>query len=258
MVSHSIAGSLGGLSKFGLEFREGHFDWVEVGAVGRQEAQSCTGVLNHLRDPRPLVAGQIVHYEDVTGQESRYKHAFDIDLEGDAIDRTGEPPMRNRSPLGARPWVRAMLVLAQVSSIKTRHSGSRSGCSSNHSRRRLRMSERSCSMAWPVFFPCQTVAHEEAVKCAITEHQALGTELTAKFLGGDVRCRLTQRHDQILAGFDPPRTPITAQGPRARVPMFSYQLPPPAHARRTHAKTRHRLAVVRAIRNRLKNTNTKI
>ena len=35
-------------------------------------------------------------------------------------------PARSRSPRGARPWRRAMLVEAQVSSMKTRRSGSRS------------------------------------------------------------------------------------------------------------------------------------
>ena len=45
-----------------------------------------------------------------------------------------------------------MLVAVHVSSMKTRRSGSRSIWPSNHSRRCFRMSGRSCSIAWPVFF----------------------------------------------------------------------------------------------------------
>jgi len=51
-----------------------------------------------------------------------------------------------------RPWVRAILVEAQVSSMKTRRSGSRSSWPSNQASRRFRMSGRSCSAACAVFF----------------------------------------------------------------------------------------------------------
>ncbi len=43
-------------------------------------------------------------------------------------------PMRRRSPFGQRPRLRAMLVEAQVSSMKKRRSGSRSSWASNQSR----------------------------------------------------------------------------------------------------------------------------
>ena len=45
-----------------------------------------------------------------------------------------------------------MLVAVHVSSMNTRRSGSRSTWPSNHSWRCFRMSGRSCSIAWPVFF----------------------------------------------------------------------------------------------------------
>lgn len=45
-----------------------------------------------------------------------------------------------------------MLVAVHVSSMKTSRSGARSIWSSNQSWRCFRMSGRSCSMAWPVFF----------------------------------------------------------------------------------------------------------
>ena len=57
-----------------------------------------------------------------------------------------------RSPRGARPWVRAMLVFAQVSSMNTSRSGSRSGWPSNQACRRFTTSERPCSLACAVSF----------------------------------------------------------------------------------------------------------
>src|SRR5437016_10224827 len=45
-----------------------------------------------------------------------------------------------------------MLVEAQVSSMNTSRAGSRSSWPSNQASRRLRMSGRSCSAAWAVFF----------------------------------------------------------------------------------------------------------
>ena len=48
--------------------------------------------------------------------------------------------------------LRAMLVFAQVSSMKTSRSGSRSGWASNQACRRFTISGRSCSLACAVFF----------------------------------------------------------------------------------------------------------
>ena len=124
-----------------------------------------------------LVAGEVVHHDHVAGRELGHEHLVDIGLEGVAVDRTVEdhgrddarrgagPPRRwwssngragcaarSRSPFGARPRSRAMLVEAQVSSMKTSRSGSRSSWPSNQASRRFRTSGRSCSAAWAVFF----------------------------------------------------------------------------------------------------------
>jgi hypothetical protein len=45
-----------------------------------------------------------------------------------------------------------MLVMDQVLSIKTKRPGVRSDWLSNHAQRRFRMSGRSCSAAWAVFY----------------------------------------------------------------------------------------------------------
>ncbi len=57
-----------------------------------------------------------------------------------------------RSPFGARPRSRAILVDVQVSSMNTSRAGSRSSWPSNQASRRVRTSGRSCSVAWAVFF----------------------------------------------------------------------------------------------------------
>jgi transposase len=107
----------------------------------------------------------------------RDKDLVDIGLEGGAVDRPverhrrGPIPVRrsaptkvvvfqwrwgmaarNRSPSGARPELRAMVVDAQVSSMKTSPSGSRSSWPSNPSWRRFMMSGRSGSLACTVFY----------------------------------------------------------------------------------------------------------
>ncbi len=48
------ADGLGGLAQERLEFREGLLEWIEVGAVGRQEAQLCAGRLDQGLDARAL------------------------------------------------------------------------------------------------------------------------------------------------------------------------------------------------------------
>jgi hypothetical protein len=57
-----------------------------------------------------------------------------------------------RSPRGARPRVRVMLVLVQVSSRKISRAGSSRGCASRQRWRASAMSARACSAAWMVFF----------------------------------------------------------------------------------------------------------
>lgn len=63
-----------------------------------------------------------------------------------------KPPCPAKETLGQRPGLRLMLVAVQVSSIKTRRSGSRSSWLSNQHCRYLKTSGRSCSIACPVSF----------------------------------------------------------------------------------------------------------
>ena len=74
----------------GLEFREGLFDRVEVRAVGREEAQGRACRLDRFADVSSLVAGQIVHDDDVAGPEFGDEHLADIGSERIAVDRAVE------------------------------------------------------------------------------------------------------------------------------------------------------------------------
>jgi hypothetical protein len=95
-----------------------------------------------------------------------------------------------------------MFVVAQVSSMKTSFSGSRSSWPMNHAWRRFRMSGRSCSLAWAVFFPGNAVAVEEAPQRANAKAVAPLSQLRLKLLEGDVAGLIDDRQDQLLVRND--------------------------------------------------------
>ena len=53
-------GSRGGLSDQGLELRETHLNWVEVGAVGQKEQEPRADTVQNFDGGWGLVAGEIV------------------------------------------------------------------------------------------------------------------------------------------------------------------------------------------------------
>ena len=60
-----VDGAHGHGAEMGLEFGEGHFDGIEVGAVGRQEQEPGASLANGLFGGRAFVGGQIVQNDDV-------------------------------------------------------------------------------------------------------------------------------------------------------------------------------------------------
>src|SRR5208283_2545942 len=105
---------------------------------------------------------------------------------------------RNLSPLGARPRIRAMLVEAQVSSMNTRRSGSRSSCPSNQSSRRFKISARFCSAACAVFFKRQSAAVEERPeRRAGGCHAAVSGQTLKQFADCQVRRLLNQPKQKL-------------------------------------------------------------
>src|SRR6202789_4502048 len=59
------------LAQQGLQFGEELFDRIEVGAVWRQITQVGTGGLDGFADALDLVAGQIVHHDNVALPQRR-------------------------------------------------------------------------------------------------------------------------------------------------------------------------------------------
>lgn len=100
--------SFGCLAQERLQLREGHFDGIEVWAVGWKVEQRRAGRLDHLAHLRPFVAGEIVHDHDVALRQFGDEHLADIGLEGVAVDRTiddegrDEAPERERADEGRR------------------------------------------------------------------------------------------------------------------------------------------------------------
>ena len=121
---------------------------LRSGLIGRQEEQLGAGRADRVAHGLALVTAEIVDDDDVAGLERRHQELLDIGQEAFAVDRPvdhargvdavvaqrGEegqrPPVAMRGfgdqpfARGARPWVRVILVLAQVSSMKTRRAGS--------------------------------------------------------------------------------------------------------------------------------------
>jgi len=131
-----------------LELGEELLDGIEVGAVGRQEEQMRAGLADGAAGGLSLVAAEIVEDDDVALCERRGEDLFGVEREEFAVDRAVDDEGRidtidpegsdesERLPvtmrraglktLSLRPQPRsgAMLVLIQVSSMKTRRRGS--------------------------------------------------------------------------------------------------------------------------------------
>ena len=60
-----VDGAHGHGAQMRLEFGEGHFDGIEVGAVGRQKQQPSASLADGLFGGRAFVGGQIVQDDDI-------------------------------------------------------------------------------------------------------------------------------------------------------------------------------------------------
>lgn len=69
-----------------------------------------------------------------------------------------------RSPRGARPRSRAILVDSPVSSMNTSLAGSRSGCLSNQARRRLKMSDGPAPVRVRTFLNVQPCPRSQSLR----------------------------------------------------------------------------------------------
>ena len=71
-----------------LDLGEGPLNGVEIGGLGRQEAQARTGGADHLTNSCRFVRAQIVHDDDVAGPQDRHELLGDIGAEAFTVDRT--------------------------------------------------------------------------------------------------------------------------------------------------------------------------
>jgi len=71
----------------GLELGESHLDWIEVGAIGRQEQEPSALGANGCLSGRAFMGGQIVQDDEVAGLEGRGQLGFDVSLEDAPIHR---------------------------------------------------------------------------------------------------------------------------------------------------------------------------
>ena len=86
-VPESADGSFARFAQHGFEAGEGLLDWIEVRAVGRQEAQGCACRFYLLPHCCALVARQVVHDDDVARSQFGHEYLRDIGFEPVAIDR---------------------------------------------------------------------------------------------------------------------------------------------------------------------------
>src|SRR5918994_5814679 len=103
-----------------------------------------------------------------------------------------------------------MLVDAQVSSMNTRRSGSRSSWSSNQASRRFRTSGRSCSEACAVFFARDLVTAAEAPERGHADRRALAGKFRLQLGQGQVGYRIEGGADQAGMDLGLVREPVTA------------------------------------------------
>ena len=85
-----LNGAFGCVAEQGFELGEDLFNRVEVGGVGRQEAQRGPHPLNGGAHGGTLVAAQIVHNDDIARRERWQQTLFDIGQEAGTVHRALE------------------------------------------------------------------------------------------------------------------------------------------------------------------------
>jgi len=88
----ALEGALSGLTQVGLKFGEGHFNGVEIGAVGRKVKQGGPGGLDGELDAFDLVGGEVVADDQVAREQFRAQHFVQVSQEGRAIHGAIEQP----------------------------------------------------------------------------------------------------------------------------------------------------------------------
>lgn len=89
---NGLDASPGGATHEVLELGEQLLDWIEIGAVGRQEEQPRAGGPDDAAHGSALVGAEIVEHDDVARLQGFDELRFDIEAEGLAVDGPIEHP----------------------------------------------------------------------------------------------------------------------------------------------------------------------
>ncbi len=79
-----------------LEFREGLFDGIEIGTVGREESQPGSRLLNRRAYLGLLVRREIVQHDDITRTERGHQDLLDVGAKRGGVDRPIEHGRRGQ------------------------------------------------------------------------------------------------------------------------------------------------------------------
>lgn len=77
-----------------FELGEDLFNGIEIGTVGRQEEEFCSGPAYGLSHRLPLVGPEIVHDDNVAWRERGNEHLLDIGCEASSVDGAVEHARR--------------------------------------------------------------------------------------------------------------------------------------------------------------------
>jgi hypothetical protein len=93
-----------------FEFGEDLLDWVQVGAIGRQEPEPCLRGPDGRPDGGGLVTAKVVQDDDIAGMQRGDQHLLDISAEDVRVDRAVEDPGRSDPVMAQRSAARKVMV----------------------------------------------------------------------------------------------------------------------------------------------------
>src|SRR6266481_7385113 len=146
----------------------------------------------------------------------------------------------NRSPRGARPLSRTILVLTAVSSINTSRAGSSMPCSRIQRRRARATSARCRSAACRLFFKGDVVPNKKTRKRALAGSNPPLEQLHKRLLQGQVRLFGNESQYRLLVRFQ--RRHASSARLRLGTPALAPTLQPFDRRTCTDVKTLGRLA----------------
>ena len=152
-VPESVDGSGLGLPEQLLELGEGHFDRIEVWAIGRQKQQSCARVGDERRRLLVLMAGQIVEDHCVARAKCGDEDLLYIGQEALGVDRPVEHKGGNQPLAGQTGKERRRLPMPARGMAESACADIGPGMTACHRRRRPGLVEEDQATAKTVLRP---------------------------------------------------------------------------------------------------------